>query len=126
MFKDIILIKISAECPINLVLITNCYDGDTCYYKENPKAQSIPIRLMNIDTPEIKGECQEEITKAIKARDRVNQLIRDSRNIKVDIYYTDKYNRYVGYIWLDSINLNTILLGEELAKPYKRNIDWCK
>ncbi len=81
---------------------------------------------MNIDTPEIKGECQEEITKAIKARDRVNQLIRDSRNIKVDIYYTDKYNRYVGYIWLDSINLNTILLGEELAKPYKRNIDWCK
>ena len=46
-----------------------CYDGDTCYItaKTFPESlQKMSIRILGIDTPEIKGECKEEKELALK------------------------------------------------------------
>ena len=40
-----------------------CYDGDTCYViiKALPKKlEKMSIRILGIDTPEIRGKCAEE------------------------------------------------------------------
>ena len=40
-----------------------CYDGDTCYVTVPSlpeELQSMSIRILGIDTPEIRGECETE------------------------------------------------------------------
>ena len=53
--------------------IISVYDGDTfrANINELPDivGKNIAIRILGIDTPEIKGECEKEKTLAIKARD---------------------------------------------------------
>ena len=48
-----------------------CYDGDTCYaILENvpEKLKFVRIRIRGIDTPEIKGKCDNEKALAIEAK----------------------------------------------------------
>ena len=61
------------------------YDGDT-FRVDIPDVhpiigQNIPIRLRGVDTPEIRGRCDEEKVLAIKARDFVRDLLANAESI---------------------------------------------
>ena len=111
--------------------ITKVYDGDTVTADIdlvfNVVMRKQKLRLLGIDTPEIRGE---ERPEGLVARDRLSELI-----LNTDVHIvthkdtSGKYGRWLVTIYarlhdLDKdetswINCNALLLNENLAKVYK-------
>jgi len=105
-------------------IVTGVYDGDSITididlgfnnWKKNQK-----VRLLGINTPEIRGE---ERPDGLVARDRLRELILDKEIIITS--YKDKsgkYGRWLATVFLkqDGMfeNINTLLLHEGLAEVY--------
>ena len=105
------------------------YDGDTIKtpivaLKGLPK---LSIRVDGIDTPEIRGKCDYEKQLAIKARDRLNQLLEGE--VTVTPLSWDKYGgRFIAVVQdKDGRNVSEILITEGLARPYQgeKKLPWC-
>ena len=88
------------------------------------------VRLSDVDTPEIHGMCEREIQMAVRARDKMLDLLPvgsvvELRNIKDDKYL----GRIDADVYLsDGRNLSKILLDEKLGRPYDggRRASWCE
>ena len=111
--------------------ITKVYDGDTVTADIdlgfNMVMRKQKLRLLGIDTPEIRGE---ERAEGLISRDRLSELI-----LNTDVHIvthqdkSGKYGRWLVTIYaqlrdLDKdetnwINCNQLLLNENLAKVYK-------
>tara|TARA_R110000796_G_scaffold120286_1_gene234439 strand:+ start:726 stop:1079 length:354 start_codon:yes stop_codon:yes gene_type:complete len=105
-------------------VVTGVYDGDSItididlgfnHWMKNQK-----VRLLGINTPEIRGE---ERPDGLVARDRLRELILDKEIIITS--YKDKsgkYGRWLATVFLkqDGMfeNINTLLLAEGLAEVY--------
>ena len=100
------------------VKIISCYDGDTCTTSEGEK-----IRLACIDTPEIQGN-KVNLEKALFARDYLNSKV-EGKFIKLKRITTDRYNRTVGELYVENINIQELLYKKGLAKIYKKYAYQC-
>lgn len=100
--------------------VTRVYDGDTITVDFDlgfgiwKKDQN--IRLLGIDTPEIRGE--ERPQGLISAEALRNRILDKQVIIVTDKDQTGKYGRWLGTVYLEQENLNEWLLNEGLAKPY--------
>jgi micrococcal nuclease len=75
------------------------------------------FRLYGIDTPEIRSADKEA---AIRARDRVMELVGDRRIIVQTVKdRTGKYGRYLATIYAGNRNVNKLLVEEGLAVEYE-------
>tara|TARA_Y100001970_G_C14157553_1_gene816475 strand:+ start:1119 stop:1523 length:405 start_codon:yes stop_codon:yes gene_type:complete len=104
-----------------------CYDGDTCYVIIDGKNEK--IRLLELDTPEIsKPKCDAELELGLKARDFVNDLIKNAETIefKTD-YELDYFGRILSYLIIDGDDVSTLLVQNGLGVVYKKGhkMDWC-
>ena len=100
------------------VKIISCYDGDTCTSSKGEK-----IRLACIDTPEIRGN-KVNLEKALFARDYLNSKV-EGKFIKLKPITTDRYNRTVGELYVENINIQELLYKKGLAKIYKKYAYQC-
>jgi endonuclease YncB( thermonuclease family) len=114
------------------VSVTGIIDGDTF----RAEMQGIPrplnrvsIRLKGIDTPEIRGKCENE--KALARRARAfswNMLVKSSK-IELKNQSWDKYGgRILADVIIDDKSLADLLIKENLGVPYhgeKKTKDWC-
>jgi micrococcal nuclease len=100
--------------------VVKVYDGDTItvdidlgfgvFYKKQK------IRLMGINAPELKGDEREN---GLIVRDWLREKILNKEVIIKTIKdKKGKYGRYLGYIFLDNININEQMLNEGLVEPY--------
>ena len=100
--------------------VDSVYDGDTitctidCGFNMFMKKQK--IRLLGINTPEIRGEEREQ---ALLIRDKLRDKIL-GKNV---ILHTEKdkkgkYGRYLATIYLDNLNINQWLIDEGYATIY--------
>lgn len=98
----------------------NCVvDGDT-FWLDGAK-----YRIANIDTPEIKGECRAEETTAIRARQRLTELV-DGKPIWTRITGTDRYGRTLVLISDASGDIGDRLVSEGMAEVWGGAfVDWC-
>jgi endonuclease YncB( thermonuclease family) len=120
----------------------SCYDGDTCYFDFHLGAgvglgvslgAVLPkqgVRLCDIDAPEIRGGTAASKAAARKARDALASWLKAAKDIQVEIPQknncdytlhvncdkTEKYGRWLGYIWADGVNLNKKLLENGLVE----------
>ena len=104
-----------------------CYDGDTCYVTIDGKNEK--VRLLELDTPEIsKPKCDAELELGLKARDFVNDLIKNAETIefKTD-YELDYFGRILSYLIIDGDDVSTLLVQNGLGVVYKKGqkMDWC-
>ena len=123
----------------------SCYDGDTCYFDFHVGAgvglgvslgAVLPkqgVRLCDIDAPEIRGGTAETKIAAKAVRDMISSWLSDAKSIEVEIPQksrcdhtlhvncdkTEKYGRWLGYIWADGVNLNEKLLEKGVVKILK-------
>lgn len=99
--------------------ITSVYDGDTCTALVDLGFRinfEIKIRLLGIDTPELRGADKES---GLRSKARLEQLILNkSVTIKTQKDKTEKYGRWLAEIFVDNINVNETLLSEGFAKKY--------
>ena len=105
-----------------------CYDGDTCYVTIN--GQNEKIRLFELDTPEIsEPKCDAELELGLKARDFVNDLIKNAEIIefKTD-YELDYFGRILSYLIIDGDDVSALLVKNGLGVVYKKGhkMDWCE
>ena len=71
-----------------------CYDGDTCYVSAPVlpgKLSKMSVRVLGIDTPEIKGKCEKEKELALIGRQTANELFRAATKIEFKDLKWDKY-----------------------------------
>ena len=103
-------------------IVTDVFDGDTLTVDVdlgfNIILKSIKVRLVGIDTAEIRTKNKEQKAKACAARDMLRSLCLQKQVLfKSD--GLDKYGRWLGTIFtLDGISCNEELLKSGLAIAY--------
>ena len=84
------------------VTYIRAYDGDTITVTipgTHPLfGERISIRVEGIDTPEIRGKCQQEKDLAYEARDFVRQILSQSQSIDLKDAERGKYFRVVAVV----------------------------
>ena len=109
-----------------------CYDGDTCYVTAPTlpePLQKMSVRILGIDTPEIRGECEEEKKLALEARALANKLFREAGTIEFGNLKWDKYGgRVLVDVYLDGKNYKDEIINAGLARPYDGGTKqgWCE
>ncbi len=115
------------------VTVVRVYDGDTFFADiESVHAllgDEIGIRVRDIDTPEIRGKCDQETILADQARQLVEDRLADATSVDLIDVERGKYFRIVATVVVDGVELAQILIDRGLAVPYdgdgpKR--DWCE
>jgi len=78
------------------------------------------IRLYGINTPEIRTRDIKEKKAGIVATDRLKELMSDcGGDFILESHGIGKYGRCLGTLFINDININTLLLNEGLAEEYK-------
>ncbi len=99
------------------VELAGTVDGDTAKFIYNGSKQS--FRFLLIDTPETKHPRLGKQPFGQEASDRTKELLTNANKIEIEFDVggqTDKYQRYLAYIYVDGKMLNEILVREGLAK----------
>ena len=108
--------------PVSGGEVIKVYDGDTITiaakmpFKGSPLYR-LPVRLNGIDTPEIKGKSEDEISVAKEARDALSALILH-KNIVLKNVATEKYGRILADVYLDELHINKWLIDQRFAVKY--------
>lgn len=125
--------EVYAEDYGNLLGVTyvRLYDGDTIYVNipnVHPiLGDEIPVRLARVDTPEIRGKCDEEKSLAYQAKLRVKEILENASQIDLKHIERGKYFRIVAEVYADDVNISNLLLEENLAYLYTggKKKSWC-
>ena len=122
------------DTSFNCVKYLKNYDGDTVTF-DIPKVhpllgKSISIRVMGVDTPELRTKDKCEKAKGKIAKKLVRALLKDSKRIDLKNIKRGKYFRIVADVYHDGKSLKDSLIKNKLAYPYdggsKSNPNWCK
>jgi len=100
--------------PPEVATVKWVYDGDTVLLNDKRK-----IRLIGIDTPEVKHHKQKQQAYAAKAKEALRELLKKS-NYKINLRYgverKDRYSRTLAHIFTPSgINIESWLLEKGFA-----------
>ena len=109
------------------------YDGDTITFQipnVHPLiGHNISVRVLGLDTPEIKGKLPCEKDAARTAKRLIENLLKNAKVIHIENVARDKYFRILGNVVVDGQSLQNVLLKNGLAYEYhgetKQKIDWC-
>ena len=100
------------------VVITTCYDGDTCTSSTGEK-----IRLACVDTPELRGKRAEPVP-AKEARDYLRELV-VGRKVTIRRITTDRYGRTVAELFVNDSNVQQKLVASGHAEIYWKYANQC-
>ena len=104
-------------------------DGDTIEVKAHPWPGFNPvikIRLLGIDTPEIRGKCQQEKNLAIQAKKYLTSITPPSVMLH-DVQYGKYAGRLLAEVHAADINLSEELMKNGFARGYDgdQRQGWC-
>jgi len=99
----------------------NCVvDGDT-FWLAGEK-----LRIADIDTPELNGDCSAEIQRAILAQERLLALL-NAAPFKIHRQGRDRYSRTLAIVTNDRGSVGDQLVAEGLARTWSgRREGWCE
>ena len=115
------------------VMVTRIIDGDTfkatILLADGIEVMSVGVRLRNIDTPELHGQCDEEILRAEQAKQRLSELIPVGSVIEISNVKNDKYPGRIDANVFDENNrdVGLMLIKEGFGRPYSggKRQSWC-
>ena len=98
-------------------IVQHVSDGDsvTALSDNNTKLR---LRLLGIDAPEVAHNGKPGQPLGEEARDYLDHLI-GGKTIRVDAYGPDQYNRVLGVIWDDQVNVNLLMVAMGYAEIYR-------
>lgn len=116
--------------PVRVAYIV---DGDTfvgdVMLADKTEVVSVKIRLRNVDTPEIHGNCDSEIRRAKYAKQRLGELIPVDSIVDIKNVKNDKYAGRIDANVYDSANrdVGSVLVKEKVGRAYNggRRKSWC-
>ncbi len=110
------------------------YDADTLYIHCQQgfkcKKQKLGVRVMGVDSAEIKGKCQKEVLLAREDKQFTVEKIRTASLIELVINPQKKYGRWgrlLAWVRLDGNDLAKMLIEANLGRVYhgKKRKGWC-
>lgn len=110
--------------------VLSVYDGDTfrCNIPNYPPlvGDNMPIRILGIDCPEMRGSGKEGKLLAIKAKEFTSDWLNKAKVIKLKNMQRGKYFRILADVEVDGVDLGSLLIKEGLAKVYDggKKSDW--
>lgn len=115
------------------VMVTRIIDGDTfkatVLLADGIEVMSVSVRLRNVDTPELHGDCEYEIMRANQAKQRLSELIPVGSVIEISNVKNDKYPGRIDANVFDENNrdVGLILIKENLGRIYSggKRQSWC-
>lgn len=112
--------------------VTNVYDGDTFRVDIDQWpaliGKNAPIRINNIDTPELRAKCPSEKQLALKAKDFTKNKLNQATIIELKHLNRGKYFRITADVFIDGENLADSLLAAGFARVYtgrNKKQSWC-
>ncbi len=91
---------------------------------------TVRVRLINVDTPELNGACQDEIKLARRARGRLEKLLPRGTIVELNNIKDDKYLGRIdaNVVMSDGRDVGNVLVREKLARKYSggRRQSWCE
>jgi len=112
--------------------VTSIYDGDTfrANIKDYPKivGYRMSVRILGIDTPEMRAKCSKEKELARSAKKLTVSLLRNAKKIELRNIKRGKYFRLLADVYVDDVSIADELLKNGFAVKYDggTKIDWCK
>ncbi len=108
--------------PITSGKVIKVYDGDTITIAsklphDNSPVYRFSVRLLGIDTPEIKGSSAQEKDLAKKARDALSAQIL-GKIVYLENIGIEKYGRILATVFYEDLNVNQWMLDQKYAVPY--------
>jgi len=107
-------------------------DGDTfgaTVLMGNDMEIPVRVRFMDIDAPELNGECESEIIAAHAAKDRLAELIPVGSRVMLTQIKDDKFLGRINAFVADGMgrNISEIMISEGHARKYGggRREGWC-
>lgn len=132
------LVLISSEIHANgygdiiVSRVTNVYDGDTFRVDIDQWpaliGKNAPIRINNIDTPELRAKCPNEKRLALLAKSFTENKLQQADIIELKNLNRGKYFRITADVFIDGENLADGLLNAGFAKIYSgkhKKQSWC-
>lgn len=115
------------------VQVKRIIDGDTfvanVLLADGIEVMSVSVRLRNVDTPELHGECDYEIARAQYAKQRLGELIPVGSVIEIKNVKNDKYQGRIDANVYDAANrdVGLVLINEGVGRPYSggKREPWC-
>jgi len=111
--------------------VTSIYDADTfrVNIKEWPDiiGKRVPIRVIGVDAPEIRGKCQAEKVAARKAKQFTVAALRSGKVIELRNIKRGKYFRILANVYIDGKNLSNKLIRAGHGRFYSggKRAGWC-
>lgn len=99
------------------------WDGDTMRLGLSSEAET--VRIVNIDTPEIEGQCPYETNLAQQAKNRLAALM-EGQQVAIYRQGTDPYGRTLAAVSINGVDAGDVLVREGLARTWSgRRETWC-
>lgn len=130
-FLSCFVLQSAFAVPVHVKYII---DGDTfiadVLLQNETKVKSVSVRLRNVDTPEIHGQCDFEIQRANAAKQRLAQLIPVGSVIEITNIKNDKYpGRIDANVFdKDGRDVGLVLVKEKYGRAYSggKRESWCE
>ena len=111
--------------------VTSIYDADT--FRVNIEGyppiigERIPVRVLGVDAPEIRGKCQSEKVKAREAKQFTVQALRSAETIELRNMQRGRYFRILADVYIDDKSLadGLIKLGHARVYDGGKRLGWC-
>lgn len=111
------LFNVEASDKVN-VTFSKCVDGDTAKVILNKK--EVTVRFLAVDTPETSHPTKGEEPYGKEAKEYTCNSLKESKKIELEFDNnsdkTDKYDRYLAWVWVDDYLLQDNLIKEGLAE----------
>lgn len=118
----ILVLFADAWMPLPAAANVRVHDGDTITvdFPGTPEVfgKDIGVRLLGIDTPELRDPDPVVRAYAFRARDYLTARVRVAKKLEVRQPSRDKYFRMGGVLIIDGIDVQKDLLNQGYAKPY--------
>ena len=121
------------NCLATPVHVKYIIDGDTfvgdVVLADKTEIMSVKVRIRNVDTPELHGNCESEIKRAEYAKQRLEELIPVDSTVEIKNVKNDKYAGRIDANVYDSANrdVGLVLIKEKVGRPYsgEKRKSWC-
>ena len=122
--------KVFAE-RVTVDEVVSVYDADTLRVRVNAWppliGDNMPVRVLGIDAPEIRGKCEDEKVKARAARDYAASALLGASRVELRNIRRGKYFRLLADVFVDGVSLADELVKAGHARGYDGGgrSGWC-
>ncbi|OJV95155.1 MAG: hypothetical protein BGO39_24385 [Chloroflexi bacterium 54-19] len=107
-----------SKANLQYAIVTNVVDGDTIDVA-TLSSGNMRIRLIGMDTPETKDPNRPVMCFGQEATNKTVELLNQSNNevyLEKDVSETDRYGRFLRYVWITEPDGKLYMLNEELVR----------